>query len=129
MHSCLRSGALAMLASAFMVTTAFAGAKTTASVGINDTDKQANGDLGYARNTADTVQYIGCYVNDNGNGGAGICEARNSAGVTRSCSTTNDLLVDTIKSLKGDSYLYFRWNDSGNCTMIIVKNRSTLAPK
>jgi hypothetical protein len=129
MHSCLRSGALAVLAAGLMVTTAFAGSKISQPVSINDADKQANGDLGFARNTADTVQYIGCYVNDTGNGGAGICQARDAAGVTRSCSTTNDFMVDTIKSLKGDSSLYFRWNEDGNCTMVIVRNRSSYAPK
>jgi hypothetical protein len=105
--------------------TAFAGMKTGQPVVINDGSRFANGELGYVRNTPDSVQYIGCTIKGN----AGSCTARNAAGTTRSCSTTDAKWLSTIAAVNGDSYLYFRWDTEGKCNLIIVENHSTPAPK
>jgi len=124
MNSRFRSLSIA-LAAAALSTTAFAGFKTAQAVVIADANKFANGDLGYARNTADSTQYIGCQVN----GDVGNCYARNKDGLSRSCYTSTAKWVNTIRALNGDSYLYFKWDASGNCINIIVDNGSSSAPK
>ena len=130
MHSRLIRVAAVALVAGTLSLGAVAGMRTISQVKISDAQGWATGDLGYARSTGDTVQYIGCYINGSGSGAAtGVCTARNSANVTRSCSTTQSKWLDIIASLNGDSNLYFRWGSDGKCTMIIVENNSTLAPK
>ena len=129
MSSRIRQGLVALAACTLSVA-AFAGAKSFAQVSINDAQSQANGDMGYVRNTADSVQMIRCYINGSGQGQANAnCMARNSAGVTRSCSTNYDRWLTIIASITSDSNILFRWNADGRCTMIIVDNSSTFAPK
>jgi hypothetical protein len=130
MHSRFSRGLVIAAAACTLSLGAFAGMKTIQQVTINDASSWAAGDLGYARGTSDDVQYIGCYINGSGSGAAnGVCQARNAAGVTRSCSTNQPKWLDIIASVSGDSNVYFRWNTDGKCTMIIVENHSTLAPK
>jgi hypothetical protein len=124
MRSGLRSLSLA-LAAAALSATAFAGMKTAQQVQIVDGNKFANGELGYVRNTGDTVQYIGCTVT----GDNGYCTARNKDGLTRSCSSSVAKWVNTMRAVNADTYLYFKWDASGNCVNIIVDNNSTSAPK
>jgi hypothetical protein len=104
---------------------AFAGFHQGQQVVIIDASSFANGDLGYVHNTPDTIQYIGC----TSSGGSAWCFARNLAGLSRSCSTSNATLLSAIHSLNGDSYLIFGWNASGQCTFINVENGSLTAPK
>ena len=125
MHSRLCRILGAALVAGALATTAFAGMKTSQQVVIVDANKFANGELGHVRNTADSVQYIGCTIK----GTAGSCTARNSAGLTRSCSTTEAKWLATIAAVNGDTYLYFRWDTDGKCNLIIVENNSTPAPK
>jgi hypothetical protein len=130
MHSRFYQGVVAVVASCTVSLGAFAGMRTIEQVKIADEQSWASGDLGYARSTNDTVQYIGCYIIGSGSGSSsGHCSARNAAGVTRKCSTNQPKWLDIIASLNGDSNLYFRWNSEGQCTMIIVEQNSTLAPK
>lgn len=105
--------------------TAFAGFKTGQQVVIADGDRFANGDIGYARNTGDSIQRIGCEVN----GDVGTCYARNRDGLSRSCYTSSAKWVNTMRALNGDSWLYFKWDAAGKCISIIVDNGSTSAPK
>jgi len=130
MHSRFNRAFLAALAASTLSLAAFAGAKTGQVVTINDAQSQANGDLGYVRNTADSVQFIRCYINGSGQGAAnGVCQARNAAGVLRSCTTNYDRWLTVIASINSDSNVLFRWNADGKCTMLIVDNNSTFAPK
>jgi len=118
--------AIAVVSSMF-ASAALAGGKTSYQVTINDTGVKpyATGDLGYVRNTADQVQYIGCETT----AVLASCYAVNSAGLYKSCSTTDPALIDLVHSLNGDSTLYFSWNTSGNCTVIRVRTDSLNAPK
>jgi hypothetical protein len=84
-----------------------------------------SGDLGYVRNTPDTVQYLGCFIN----GASAICQARNSAGLAKSCITTDPDKVNALRSLNGDSRLAFGWNADGTCSSIIVYNDSRYPTK
>lgn len=108
---------------------AMAGAYTGYQVGINDTYKFAVGSIATTRNTPDTVQYIGCYHNAYPGGtSSGNCYAVNNAGVSRTCYTTNANLIETIRSIGDDSYIYFQWNTDGTCSYILVDKGSRFRP-
>jgi hypothetical protein len=92
---------------------------------IDDGVRFASGSLGGAHNTADRVQLIGCTV------GPFItnCVARNSAGLTRSCFTSDTVLIANARAINGSSILSFSWNANGQCTGITVENTSRVPPK
>src|SRR5690349_12242157 len=115
------------LATAVFTPVALAGIKTTYQVTIQDTGPKpfASGDIGYVRNTADQIQFIGCEVTPT----VGICYATNSAGLTKSCSTTDANMLELIRVVRGDSHLFFSWNADGTCRLINVQNDSRAAPK
>jgi hypothetical protein len=131
MRSRFGRGLVVALVAGLLGVSAQAGMKTIQQVVVNEAQSSAWGDLGYARNTADSTQYIGCYLIGSGvDGGTyGICTARNAAGVTRSCSTDASNYLYIITSINSDSFVQFKWNTAGKCTMIIVETHSTHAPK
>jgi hypothetical protein len=49
--------------------------------------------------------------------------------VARSCSTTNGTLLNNIRSINSDSYIYFKWNEDGVCTTITVEHGSVTRTK
>lgn len=106
-----------------------AGKRQTYPVVVDTSGRSATGVLGTARNTADTVQYIGCTVTRYADGGVtGWCGAYTASGVPASCTTDQPALLDTMTQVQGDSYLQFTWN-AGECTKIMVSNYSSFEPK
>jgi hypothetical protein len=90
----------------------------------------ASGSFGSARNSADSVQYMGCTVASDASGVSGaVCFARDSASVTRSCTTSVPEQMAIIRSLGSDSYLAFFWNSAGQCTSVSVYDGSNMQPK
>lgn len=87
------------------------------------------GSMGSARNSGDNNQYIGCTVNTSGSTPTGNCYARNAAGTLKTCTTTNFYYVEQMKSLASDSYIYFGWNASGQCTTLSIGTMSSYEPK
>jgi hypothetical protein len=114
-----------LLAIGFTAATAYAGEKASQEVVFSATKPFATGDLAAVRNSVDTVQYLYCQTS----GTNGLCAARNSAGVSHSCSTTDPNLLAVMRALNGDSYLVFAWNSDGTCKTIVVQNDSRYAPK
>ena len=94
-----------------MSSVALAGSRANMLVTIDDNAKVASGALGAAFNSNDSTQYIGCYTF----AGHGMCIAQNSAGVTRSCATSDPENLAVIRSISGDALLRFEWDDAGNC--------------
>ncbi|MCO7225003.1 hypothetical protein [Pleionea sp. CnH1-48] len=85
---------------------------------INVSSTTAYGSMIGARNSSDSTQYIVCsYVGFSSNP-YGICSARNSAGTSKSCTTTQAHHVEQIRGLSNESYLYFQWDSNGKCTYI-----------
>jgi hypothetical protein len=117
----------AVLTMGVFASTASAGYKTLYEVTINTVGPKpyATGDLGYVRNSADPIQYIGCEATAI----LGDCYAVNSAGLYKSCTTTDPAMIQMILTLKGDSSLYFSWNTDGTCKNIRIRNDSLAAPK
>jgi len=104
--------------------TAVAGIKnTTATVSI--TGGNFSGALGVTRNSANNVEYIGCWNNGNG---VASCSARNAAGTFASCSTSNAGHLAAIRSFIGDSNININ-HSNGTCTSLSVWNYSDYSPK
>lgn len=78
------------------------------------------GALTAVRNSADSVQYIGCsrYSYSSGSTSA-ICYARDSSYNYISCSTSNPEHLQVIDSLNPAAYLYFTVNGS-TCDSVIT---------
>jgi hypothetical protein len=118
---------VAALVLGIFVSTAFAGLKSSQEVIISTSALKpyATGDVGYVRNTLDSTQYIGCEYTAT----AGDCFAVNSAGLYKTCSTTDPALLEVMHSINGDSNLFFSWNTDGTCKSIRVEQDSMPAPK
>ena len=118
--------AAAMVVAA-MAVQAKAGMKAAYPVSIGT--NTASGSLGTARNSEDTVQYIGCTLRAIGIDRIVSCGARDAEGQSLSCSTTNPLMADVAAAINGDSYVSFTRNESGSCVSLSVSNASHWEPK
>jgi len=115
------------LAMGVITSTAFAGLTSSQEVTISTSAVKpyATGDVGYVRNTPDSTQYIGCEYTAT----TGDCFAVNSAGLYKTCTTTDPALIEVMHSISGDSNLFFTWNPDGTCKSIRVQKDSMPAPK
>lgn len=119
--------AVASVAAALLTAgTAVAGQKIDATVFVTTSSRFAQGSLGSARNSGDGVQYITCGLY---NTGAAWCTARNAAGETGACSSTDPAIWNIVAHLRSDGLISFFWDASGKCTAVQVWNASYLAPK
>lgn len=122
------------LASLGLVSVASAGSKANLTVLINTSPVySAQGSLGSARASADTVQFIGCTIVTEAYSGApvttGSCSATNAAGTSVSCSTTDPEIIATIATVGINSFIRFTSNtNGGECTSIRVVNSSQWQP-
>lgn len=114
--------ALAVLAVA--APPASAGTRTVYQVVVNDAGRWANGTMTDARGSADSVQRMGCYHNAT----FASCFATNAAGLARTCTTGNAQLIDVIRHIGPESYIYFQWNTDGTCNYVLVENNSRFKP-
>ena len=103
---------------------ASAGTRAVYQVVINDSARWANGTLTDARGSADSVQGMGCYHNATSAG----CFATNAAGVARTCTTVNAQLIEVIRHVGPEAYVYFQWNTDGTCNYVLVENNSRFKP-
>jgi hypothetical protein len=125
-----RSTIAAMLFIAAAAPAAWAGEKGVHNVNVNTTSRYAEGSLGTTRNSSDTVQLLGCWVNTSSTGTlSGYCAARNASGVTGNCTTSAPELIAQMRALSGDTYIRFFWDTSGYCTSLFSSNFSTFEPK
>jgi hypothetical protein len=107
-----------------------AGQRLVYPVSINDTYSFAVGTVSDARGSADNAQYIHCYNNAGAgwSGPSGGCTAANAAGVTRTCYTSSPVLVDAIRSISSETYIYFTWAADGSCSYLFIENGSRWKP-
>jgi hypothetical protein len=111
-----------------MASAAFAGLTYSTEVWVNGYGKNAGGGLGSARHSADNNQYLGCNY-DSGSPATGWCYANDANNNYGSCTTSNASMIDAIKSMNGDSYITFSWDNNTNCTYIQANKASQYAPK
>lgn len=85
----------------------------------------ANGTFKNTRNSADSVQYIGCslFSYDTGTFYAN-CYAYSATGQYVSCTTSDANMLKAVQTLNPASYLYFVVNADGSCDRIITGNAS-----
>jgi hypothetical protein len=109
-----------------------AGQKSTAEVYVyapTSGGGYAGGSLGSARAGAGANQHIGCSVDAYTGSVYLTCWARDSGGVSVSCSATSSRLIAAANSMNNDSYVSFSWDENANCTNLYISNRSVYAPK
>lgn len=84
------------------------------------------GNLRTVRNTADTVQYIGCSIYAYASGSYSIvCTSRDATGQTRNCQTGDANMIKQAQSINPASYIYFSLKPDGvTCDRLIVVNES-----
>lgn len=103
---------------------AFAGRRAVYPVTVNDPGKAAYGTMADARGSTDGVQHIGCYHNATAAG----CYATNAAGLARGCTTSDAGMMETIRHVTPESYIYFQWNADATCNYVLVDNGSRFKP-
>jgi hypothetical protein len=111
----------------------WAGATSPAStVFISETGGSgfAYGNLGGVRNSASTIENIGCVSYFSSFDGRPLigCSATNAAGLSRSCWYTTGNQAGVI-ALTDDSLLYFYWDASGTCIDVRVVNSNKYESK
>ncbi len=120
-------GAVAML---LVTGAAYGGYRVNYATMAVPASSYASGQLANARASSNNVERLSCSASALPGYGYASCYARNAAGTSVSCLTDDPGMVNLISSVKGDSELYFEWNPStGRCTMIMVSNGSSYAPK
>jgi hypothetical protein len=95
-----------------------------------DRSGKAWGSLGYARNTPDTTQSIGCTLAASlGSAPTIYCFAITVDKIPGTCWVSDWTLAQVVSGINSDSHLVFAWDKSGQCTSISVTADSTRAPK
>jgi hypothetical protein len=112
---------------ALLTTSAWAGSKSWDQVSISGTF--AAGSVGYARNSSDSKQYIGCDLYATQGGLLGECFAMDSAGKSIWCYSYDKNIVQAIGSVNGDSLVQFSVNSDTTCSYVYIRNISFYAPK
>jgi len=88
------------------------------------------GAMGSARNTSDTVQWIGCGIYVEGlDSPSAWCEGVHSNGTYRGCTTTRKSHIQAIASASNDSWIFFRVDSTGRCSSVEIQTRSSHPPK
>ena len=108
---------------------AVAGMKGAYPVSINTTYKYAIGAIGTARNSTDNNQYLECNTQTTASGFWTYCVATDATNKTVSCTSSSANIASAVRSLNGDSALYFNWDSSGTCGTVIVYQSSYYEPK
>jgi hypothetical protein len=110
-----------------MTTSAFAGLHSSQGVTIQPSGIKpyATGDIGFVYNSWFSNDYIGCEAN----AASGDCYATDVSGQYKTCTTTDPAMLTVIRSIKGDSNVFFSWNPDGTCRDIRVQTDSLRAPK
>jgi len=122
---------VAVLATA-LVGTAHAGRRTAAPVVVNSTSRSASGSVGSARNSSDSIQWIGCQTSTSLTSHFITCSAADSTGRSASCSMTgdeNNFVLLGLSAMTESSMITFTWDTVGNCTSVLISTYSDYVPK
>jgi hypothetical protein len=118
---------LSLLVSVIAVS-ARAGVKFNTTATIDAANHSAYGGVAATRNSSDTIQQIGCSVTVASTFSA-TCFARDAANNFATCVTYDQNMISAAMSAQGDSFINFRWDDSGNCNFLNIYNDSMEMPK
>jgi hypothetical protein len=106
---------------------ASAGARIAMPVSVGS--NYADGYVGTARNSADSVQHIGCEVVAWSSDRYVECVAVNAAGTPGTCYSRALPMVENAIGIGDSDYIQFGWNKLGECTYVLVSRGSTGEPK
>lgn len=114
----------AVLGTALLLdSTAWAGFKYTPEVEVGVTSggvRYARGSMVGARYSSDTIQRIGCTLNNS----YAACSAQDKNNRSLSCSTTNTVVRAMVQGITDSSFIYFIPDNNGLCTLLQIDNRS-----
>jgi hypothetical protein len=126
-----RAASIAALAAVGVLAagTALAGYKTAyTTVGVSknsDGSGYIAGHLSGARDSADSIQEVGCFLTARTSTGfrAG-CRATDATGKSAVCYTTNTTMALPINAISADAAIWVAFDANGNCTEINIYNYS-----
>lgn len=123
--------ALGALAVPMMAQDAAAGYKTPYdAVWVDPTTTWSSGGLGFAYNTPNDVEYIGCNVTQYSDNSLSVsCFAQDVEGDYASCWSDNPVFANAVYGMTADSRVDFMSWPDGTCRFVIVQNSSFNAPK
>ncbi|MBJ6765965.1 hypothetical protein JGU66_34865 [Myxococcaceae bacterium JPH2] len=107
----------------------WAGEHNNMTVSVDLVGRIAAGDLGTARNTTNTKEFIGCTIQSSLTVTSVQCRAGDATGTQGYCNTTNPAMVETARAINGDDRLAFLWDANNNCTLISLEKFSAYPPK
>lgn len=119
---------------ALVANVASAGDTTSAPVSVDTDFRVAQGDMGTARMSKNSVELIGCgsTVTDNGVDPPfvfGFCQATDAAGVSTVCFTQSPSLVAQINAISSYSFIRFSWNENDECGSVRASTQSVYLPE
>ncbi|MCP4137852.1 MAG: hypothetical protein GY754_43220 [bacterium] len=89
----------------------------------SDGSGKAYGVLSQTRNSADTVDYIGCSGQHTSTGFSVGCDAKNTNGDVLYGYSTDTAVYNVYKSIHSDSFVRFEVDSSGKITKLYTANR------
>ncbi len=121
---------LVLFGIALMSSLSFAGLKLEDPVVVNLAIHEAFGSIGSARNSEDSVQYIGCSIEaDLTHDPMAACFAMDVTGTTVLCTSSSPRIVAAVQGISSLSFLDFLWDSEGNCTYVFLVSVSSDPPR
>ena len=112
-----------------MSTPSLAGLRLDEPVLVNMAIREALGSIGSARNSADSVQYIGCSIEaDSSTDPLIACFATDETGTSALCTSSSPRLVAAVQAITSLSFIDFQWDSDQSCTFVYVVNASFNPP-
>jgi hypothetical protein len=94
------------------------------SVSVSQGSRYGSGSLPGARYSSDGNQYIGC-ISVLGSGSPyASCYATDASGNSASCMSTDPKYIAAAGTVTPASWIYFTFDQNGNCTLLEVNNAS-----
>lgn len=115
---------LTLLASLVAAAPAFAGFRVVHVVTADSVARFGRGALGSARASNNSREYIGCSRAFD----TVTCAARDGAGTTVTCFTSDPSMVATFSAITSSSFIFFRYDEAGVCTVLNVAQYSYYQP-
>jgi hypothetical protein len=109
-----------------LAATAWAGLAVSRETQVDLVARTANGSIRDTRASADTVQYLSCFVSISAPGAAAVayCDARDAASERLICSVADPAFVQLAQSISAVSYVSFTCDASGHLTSLTVNSGS-----
>lgn len=119
----------AVIAAATTAGVASAGSKIYYGANVNTTTRVAWGSVGTVRNSVDTREAVGCWVDYYPTGPSATCFVTTPANVTGSCATIDPEMIAAISTMAGDTSFRIEWDGGNQCTHFILLVGSQIEPR